>query len=112
MKRKKKYISLFLEALLVRQADGELKNTNGNLKEYFRAAQLGPNGGFNSGLSLASMALFSKKNLHPTLKESSTISAMSMSTGKDVIVATTHFLMEPTLLGSTKVMTLALSYEV
>ena len=56
--------------------------------------------------------LFSKKYLHPTLKESSTISAMSMSTGKDVIVATTHFLMEPTLLGSTKVMTLALSYEV
>ena len=55
MKRKKKYFSHFLEAPLVRQADGELKNTNGNLKEYFRAAQLGPNGGFNSGLSLASM---------------------------------------------------------
>ena len=54
MKRKKKYFSHFLEAPLVRQADGELKNTNGNLKEYFRAAQLGPNGGFNSGLSLHS----------------------------------------------------------
>ena len=37
---------------------------------------------------------------------------MSMSTGKDVIVATTHHLIEPTLLGSTKVMTLALSCEV
>ena len=68
MKRKKKYFSWFLEAPLVRQADGELKNTNGNLKEYFRAAQLGPNGGFNSGLSLASMALFSKKKSTPNPK--------------------------------------------